>query len=178
MFINKGGIGIRYRGDIYERRAGKLIYLRSVTARNMVTTVGANVYLNATLVSGIASPAWYCSIIAGASAPTFNVADVMSSHAGWTEITAANVTASTRALIAWNGAASGGTVSNSSSPVSYTVASGQSFTAQGFFLCDNNTLGTGTTGNLLSEAAFDQGAQALTAGNVITVVVTGIIVAG
>jgi hypothetical protein len=159
------------------RRFRKEGLLRIATAHNMVTTVGANTYLNATLVSGIASPAWFCSMITGSGAPTFATSDTMASHAGWTEMAGANVTAGTRGSIVWNGAASGGQVSNSSSLISYTVASGQSFTAQGFFVCDNSTIG-GTSGNLLSEAVFDQGAQALTAGNIITISITGIIVAG
>jgi hypothetical protein len=172
-------LGFRYEAKVYrDLKAFRRKKIEGIiTAVNMVPTVGANLFLNNAIVTGIASPAFYCSMITGGSTPTFNVADTMASHSGWSEMSSAYVTASTRVLVVWNGSASAGTISNSSSPTSYTVAAAQSFTGQGFFLVDNSTIG-GTSGNLLSEAVFDQGAQALSAGNVITITVTGVIVAG
>lgn len=165
--------GTNYVLAKFDREGGRLIDLAS--AFNLVTTVGVNTLLNATFAVGLASPAWYLGMIAGGSTPTFTTSDVMASHAGWSEIVGSNVTQTTRQ--AWTpGTVSGGIVSNSSSSASYTIASG-SPTLQGLFMVDNNTL-AGSTGNLYSEAVFDEGAQTTVTGNVIVLVATLQIVAG
>lgn len=157
----------------FEHEGGPVLWER--TAGNLWTTAGADWLLNHTLVGGTTV---YLGLIYGASAPTFAIGDTMSSHSGWTEIPSADVTAGVRQTITW-GSSSGGVVSNSASQVSYTIAASLVGTINvwGGFMTDNNTL-SGTTGNLISEAIFDQGVATVAANNVVQVLVTVTIVAG
>lgn len=176
-------LGFSYRLDLYEkwideeaRILGKLLDFRE--AHNLVTTVGVNVLLNATFVGGLASPAWYLGMVKGSGAPTFNIADTMASHAGWTEVLpTTDVVQTLRQVWTPNGAPSGGIVSNSSAAASYTIATGASPTLQGLFMADQNTIG-GTSGNLYGETTFSGGSIVTAAGNVVNITATLTITAG
>ena len=113
---------------------------------NLVPTVGRNKYLDATLVTGLASPVWYVGL---KGAGTVVAADTMASHAGWTEITAySNVNRPT-----WTpGSVSAGAVSNTASKAVFNING--TATVTGAFVADNNTKG-GTTGTLLGAGDFD-----------------------
>jgi len=114
---------------------------------NLVTTEGLNAVLNNTFNAAAGSVAWYVGLITGpGSGTTYNAADTLASHAGWTEATpySGNRPAWTK-----NGAASGGTVSNSSSKASFTITG--TATIAGTFLC---SVASGTSGTLFGEGDF------------------------
>ena len=154
---------------------GKKLWVR--TAENLWTTVGAT-WLIGNALTGGSLTATYLGMIAGASSPTLAIGDTSASHAGWTEVASADVVQVSRPTITW-GSPSGGVVSNAAALVTYQMASAlvDTRTLQGGFLIDNATLG-GTSGSLISEAAFDQGPATVGANNIVTVLVTVMILAG
>jgi hypothetical protein len=112
---------------------------------NLVVNVGLDKLLDATLKTGLASPAWYVglkntgSVVAG---------DTMGSHGGWTE----NETYSQGSRPACTfGTVSGQSVDNSASKAEFSING--STTIYGAFLCDDNTKG-GTTGILYGGGDF------------------------
>lgn len=112
---------------------------------NIVVTAGLNKYLDATLKTGLASPAWYVglkdtgSIVAG---------DTMGSHGGWATITPYS-NATDPAFTP--GTISGGSVDNSASKAVFNINATDD--VYGAFLKDDNTKG-GSTGTLLGGADF------------------------
>jgi len=110
----------------------------------------------------------------GASSPTYNAADTMSSHSGWTE----NVgySQSTRPAAAFGsasasggGAGSAGTGTISTSATAFTInASG---TIAGAFLTTSNTK-SGTTGTLYSAGSFTTGNRSVLSGDTLNVTYT------
>lgn len=133
---------------------------------NLTTTAGLNKYLDATLKTGSASPGWYVGLVDGASAPTFNAADVMNSHAGWSE----NTTYSNSTRPAWTpGSISAGSVDNSASKAVFNING--SATIAGCFMVDSSTKG-GTSGTLLGEGVFSGGSRAVQNGDTLNVTIT------
>src|SRR3954449_11408668 len=53
--------------------------------KNLMATTGLNKLLDATLKTGLTSPAWYIGLVDNASFSAFSAADTMASHAGWIE---------------------------------------------------------------------------------------------
>lgn len=132
---------------------------------NLVTTVGLNKYLDATLKTGLASPAWYCLLTDGT--PTVAAGDTMASHAGWTEVTAYDE--ATREV--WtSGTIAAGSVDNSGSPAQFTIDTNGTTTG-GVGLCDNSTKG-GSTGVLLAVGAFTAGDKLLDDNDTLDVTLT------
>ena len=136
-------------------RDGKVIWEDQFA--NTVVTVGKNLLLD-TLLAGsaytVVGP--YMGLIGGT--PTTNAADTMASHAGWTEVGAANAPAysSTRKTCVWSAAGSGAKAL--SSALNFTFTSGG--TVGGAFI----VTGTGasatqdnTSGTLFSAGAFGTG---------------------
>lgn len=130
--------------------------------RNLVPTVGKNKFLDATLKTGLASPAWYVGL-KNTGAPA--AGDTMSSHASWTENT--SYTQANRPALTL-GAVSGGSVNNSASKASFTMNA--TTTIFGAFVTDSNTKG-GTTGVLLSVSDFAS-SKAVDDGDTLAVTVT------
>lgn len=129
---------------------------------NLVVTAGLNKLLDATIKTGLASPAWFGglkgtgSIVAG---------DTMASHAGWTELVPysdANRPTYTPGTIA------AGSVDNSASKLVFNI-NGTS-TIFGAFLADNNTK-SGTTGTLYGGGDFSS-SRAVTNGDTLNVTIT------
>jgi hypothetical protein len=122
---------------------------------NLVVTTGRDSMLDEFLAGSSYTAAFYCSLVDGASTPTFAAGDTMASHAGWTENT--SYTEATRPAPSWS-ASSGGTKSFSAAVTfTYTGAA----TIAGAFLTTNSTKG-GTTGTLYSAGAFTGGSQSIT----------------
>jgi hypothetical protein len=141
-------------------RDGKAIWVEEFD--NLVTTVGKNKYLDATLKTGLSSPAWY-AFLKGTG--TVAAADTMASHSGWSEDT--NYSNANRP--AWTpGTVSSGSVDNSASPAAFTING--TTTIYGAGLVDNNTKG-GTTGTLLGAADFGS-SRAVISGDTLNVTVT------
>lgn len=134
---------------------------------NLVTTVGKNKYLDATLKTGLTTPAWYIGLVTGpGGSNTYAAGDTSASHAGWTE----NTGYSNSTRVAWTpGSVSAGSVDNSGSPAVFNMNA--SYTVGGGFMIDNSTKG-GSTGTLLGVGSFTGGDKAGGSGDTITVTVT------
>lgn len=132
---------------------GSLAWVRHT--KNMLTTQGANKYLDSTIKTGVTSPAWKVGLIKGNGVPVFAITDTLASHSwGGTdaEVTATTDVSNTVRPAFTPGVIASGSVDNSASPAVYTGAN--TITLYGLFISDGtNTIGD-TTGNLLGEASF------------------------
>lgn len=132
---------------------------------NLVTTAGLNDSLDKQFKASSYTAAWYVGLTAGS--PTFAAGDTMSSHSGWTEVTA--YSESNRPTLTL-GSVSGGSVDNSASKATYSISS-NSTTIGGGFIVTNNTKG-GTTGTLYGGGAFTAGNKTLDNGDTLSVTAT------
>ena len=132
------------------------------TFENLVVTAGRNQYLDATLKTGDASPAWYVGL---KDTGTPVAGDTMASHGSWVTITPySNATnpAYTPGTIA------AGSVDNDASKAVFNINATD--TVFGAFLCDVNTKG-GATGTLLGAGDFAS-SRAVLDGDTLNVTVT------
>jgi len=136
----------KFEIEHYDRQ-GKL--LDKQTCPNGITNVGKN-YILDTMFNNqtqIAQSAWCIGLIDNAGGPVLSASDTMSSHAGWTELTA--YTESTR--VAWGSGSSSGQSTTNATPATFDMNATN--TVYGIFINSNNTKG-GTSGTLWSTAAF------------------------
>lgn len=136
---------------------------------NLVVGEGLAALLDYTLLAtSNAALAWYVGLTDGT--PTPANADTMSSHSGWTEVTAYDEAVRQT----WTGGSITGTttksVSNSASPAVFTIDT-NSTTVGGAFLVSNSTKG-GSTGTLFAIGAFTAGDKSLDDNDTITVTAT------
>jgi hypothetical protein len=143
-------------------RQGQLVWTAEFD--NLIPTAGLNKLLDATFVTGIASPTWYVGLVN--TTPTYATTDTASSHAGWTENQ--GYAAATRPALTL-GAIAAGAADNSGSKASYTINGAG--TLAGCFLSDSSVKG-GTGGTLYAEGTFAGGEQAVTNNDVVNVTVT------
>jgi hypothetical protein len=144
-------------------RDGKIVWTEEFD--NMVVTAGAAKYLDATLKTGLASPAWYVGL---KDTGTPNIADTMASHASWATITPySNATdpAFTPGTITGTSTVS---VDNSASKAVFNINATDD--VYGAFLKDNNTKG-GATGTLLGVGDFAS-ARGVQSGDTLNVTIT------
>ena len=144
------------------------------TFKNLVVNVGKTDLLNKYFAGSSYTATWYLGLVDGASTPTYNAADTMASHAGWTE----NVgySQSTRPAAAFGaasasggGAGSAGTGTISTSATAFTInATG---TIAGAFLTTVSTK-SGTTGTLYSAGSFTTGNRSVLSGDTLNVTYT------
>lgn len=127
---------------------------------NLVTTEGLNKYLDATLKTGLTTPAWYVGLKGTGTAAA---GDTLASHAGWSEL---NPYTGDRPAFT-PGTVSGGSVDNSASKASYAITG--SATVAGAFVC---SAATGTTGTLLGAGDFSAGSKSVASGDTLNVTVT------
>lgn len=134
---------------------------------NLVTTAGLNKYLDATLKTGLTTPAWFVGLVTGpGSGTTYAAGDTMASHAGWAE----DATYSNATRPAFTpGTITGGSVDNSASKAVFNING--TATIAGGFLVDNSTK-SGSTGTLLGEGDFTGGDRAVQNGDTLNVTVT------
>jgi len=132
---------------------------------NLVVTAGLNDSLDKHLKGSAYTAAWYVGITAGT--PSFDPADVMSSHGGWTEVTAYDE-ANRQTLTL--GTVSAGSVDNSAAKATFTIST-NSTTIGGAFVVTDNTKG-GTTGTLYGGGAFSAGNKTLDDNDTLQVTVT------
>jgi len=138
------------------------------TFNNLVTTAGKNKYLDATLKSGLTSPAWYVGLVTGpGSGNTYAAADTMASHAGWAEDT--TYSGSNRPAFT-PGTISGGSVDNSAAKAVFNISN--TATIAGCFMADVQANSPGNTGTLLGVGNFTGGDRALQNGDTLNVTVT------
>lgn len=148
---------------------GNLKWIESFT--NLVTNEGLNDSLDKHLNGNNYSAAWYLGLT-GAT-PNFAAANTMSSHAGWTEVTA--YSESSRPALAF-GSASGGSVNNSANKAVYTVSADDTQIGGAFIVSNANK--SGTSGVLYGGGAFAGGNKTLSNGDTLSVTVTCTATAG
>lgn len=132
--------------------------------KNLVVTAGKNNMLDTYFSGSSYNAAWYLGLVDGASSPTYNAADVMSSHAGWSEFT--SYSESTRPAPSWGSASSG---SKATTATSFSISG--SGTVAGAFMTTNNTK-SGTTGTLYSAGNFTGGSRTVSSGDTLNVTYT------
>ena len=146
----------------------------SDTYKNLVVNVGKADILQQYFSGSTYTAAWYLGLVDGASAPTYNAADTMASHAGWTE----NVgySAATRPAPSWSaatgtggGSGTAGTGSKSTTATAFSINA--TSTIAGTFLVTNNTK-SGTTGTLYSAGSFTGGNRSVASGDTLNVTYT------
>lgn len=127
---------------------------------NLVTTEGLNKYLDATLKTGLTSPAWYVGL---KGAGTVAAGDTLASHAGWAELTpySGNRPAFTPGSVA------AGSVDNSASKAAFACTG--TATVAGAFLA---SAASGTVGTLLGAGDFAGGSKGVSSGDTLDVTVT------
>ena len=132
---------------------------------NLVTTEGLNKYLDATLKTGLASPAWYVLLVK-ASTTGYAAGDTLASHGGWTEaVPGTDYTGDRQAFTP--GTISGGSVDNSASKAVFPIL--ETLTIKGAGLA---SAATGTSGTLLGVGAFTGGDRSVVLGDTLNVTVT------
>lgn len=140
------------------------------TAENGVTDAGIAHILNVVFLAQTQVPNWYIGVVDNAGFTQFASGDTMSSHAGWSEIASASYSNANR--VAWGpGAPSGGAITNAATANYNMTPAGSSnpaLTVKGLFLVSDNTKG-GTTGVLMSTAAFTQGTQGCNNGDTLRI---------
>ena len=136
---------------------------------NLVPTVGLNYYLDCALsTAGCNAPDIYVFLVTGpGSGTTYAAGDLMSSHVGWAEDS--TYSEGTRPQWAPNGAASGGSVSNSSSKAQFSI--NNTATIAGAGATDTITKG-GTLGILIGAGDFTGGDRAVVNGDTLNIQVT------
>jgi hypothetical protein len=133
---------------------------------NIVVTEGKNELLSATLAAATPVATWYVGLVDGTAPPTYDVDDIMNSHAGWVE----NTGYSNANRPTWTpGAVAAGSVDNSASKAVFNINAPDD--VAGCFLTSNNTKG-GTTGKLYGEGDFTAGSRAVQSGDTLNVTVT------
>ncbi len=112
---------------------------------SLITTAGLNKLLDATLKTGLTSPAWYVGL---KDIGDITLADTMASHAGWATITPYSNSINPAFS---PGTIATGSVDNSSSKASFTINATD--TVYGAFLTTSTVVG-GATGTLFGGGDF------------------------
>ena len=137
---------------------------------NLVVNVGLQYMAGVALTSTTQLTSWYIGLYGAGASNTPAAGDTMSSHAGWTEVTAYSEATRPAATFASATNANPSVVTNSASKASYSING--TTTVGGAFLTSNNTKG-GTTGTLFSAADFQSpGDRSVVNGDTLTVTYT------
>lgn len=139
-------------------------------SHNLVVNVGLQ-DMSAKYFTGSSYTAtWYLGLYGAAASNNPAAGDTMSSHAGWTEVTAYSQATRPQCVFGTPTTANPSVSTNSASPASYSING--TTTVGGAFLTSNNTKG-GTTGTLFSAADFSSpGDRSVVSGDTITVTYT------
>lgn len=137
---------------------------------NLVVNVGLK-DMNDKYFSGSSyTAAWYIGLYGAAASNDPAAGDTMSSHAGWTEVTAYSESTRPAATFGAATTADPSVITNSSSVAVFSING--TTTVGGAFLTSNNTKG-GTTGTLFSASDFAApGDRSVVSGDVINVTYT------
>lgn len=141
---------------------GKLKW-RDIT-QNIIPNVGLDDILDKYYKGSAYTAAFYVGLTDGT--PTTAAADTMSSHAGWTEVTAYSEGARQTLTL---GTVASQSVDNSASKAAFSING--TATVGGAFISTDNTKG-GTTGILAGVAAFTGGDRSVANGDTLNVTVT------
>jgi hypothetical protein len=153
---SKSGIkvGGRFIAECYGKD-GKLKWRDTID--NLVVTVGLQHILDVVFSAATQTDPWYVGLTD--STPTVAAGDIMTSHAGWVEIT--DYTGNRKAYVETRTAQ---TESNSSSKASFAI--NNTVTVGGAFLVSDDS---GTAGILLCGGAFTGGDKSLSNGDTLNV---------
>jgi len=137
---------------------------------NLVVNVGLQ-DMNAKYFTGSAyTAAFYLGLYGAAASNNPAAGDTMSSHAGWTEVTAYSQSTRPACSFGTPTTANPSVATNSGSPATFSING--TTTVGGAFLTTNNTKG-GTTGTLFSAADFQSpGDRSVVNGDTLTVTYT------
>jgi hypothetical protein len=137
---------------------------------NLVVNVGLKDMNDKYFTGSSYTAAWYIGIYGAASSNNPDPSDTMSSHAGWTEVTAYSQSTRPAAVFAAATTADPSVITNSASPATFSMTG--TTTVGGAFLTSNNTKG-GTTGILFSASDFQApGDRSVVSGDTILVTYT------
>ena len=128
-------------------------------AKNLITNEGLDHILDVVVAAGTQTATWYVGLMGGS--PTPAAGDTLASHAGWTEVEAYTGDRQTYTP----GAVSSQSVDNSASKATFAI-NADATTVGGAFLAST---ATGTSGILLSAAAFTGGDKTADNGDTIEV---------
>ena len=139
-------------------------------APNLVVNVGLQ-DMNAKYFTGSSyTAAWYIGLYGAGASNTPAAGDTMSSHAGWTEVTAYSQATRPACTFGTPTTANPSVATNSASPATFSING--TTTVGGAFLTSNNTK-SGTTGTLYSAADFSApGDRAVVSGDTLSVTYT------
>lgn len=137
---------------------------------NLVVNVGLAYMAGTALTSTAQITTWYIGLYGAASSNNPAAGDTMSSHAGWTEVTAYSESTRPAATFAAATTANPSVVTNTASKAVFTMNG--TTTVGGAFLTSNNTK-SGTTGTLFSAADFQSpGDRSVVNGDILNVTYT------
>lgn len=136
---------------------------------NLVVNVGLQYMAGVALTSTAQITTWYIGLYGAGASNSPAAGDTMSSHAGWTEVTAySNATRPSATFVSATNA-NPSVVTNSASPSAFNING--TTTVGGAFLTSNSTKG-GTTGTLFSAADFSGGDRSVANGDTLNVTYT------
>lgn len=137
---------------------------------NLVVNVGLQYMAGVALTSTAQITSWYIGLYGAAASNNPAATDTMSSHAGWTEVTAYSEATRPAATFAAATNANPSVVTNSASVAAFSING--TATVGGAFLTSNNTK-SGTTGTLFSAADFQSpGDRSVVNGDTLNVTYT------
>lgn len=116
---------------------------------NDIVDAAKNMLLSVMFHNGTKSANWYAGLIDNNGFTGLNSADLMNSHAGWSEISSDIINELAR--VQWQNDAPANKIISNTTLMEYSFK--DSGAIRGVFIADDSTLG-GTTGNLWSTALF------------------------
>lgn len=137
---------------------------------NLVVNVGLQYMAGVALTSTAQITSWYLGLYGAGSTNNPAAGDTMSSHAGWTEVTAYSESTRPAATFAAATNANPSVVTNSASKATFTMNG--TTTVGGAFLTSGSAK-SGTTGTLFSAADFQSpGDRSVVSGDILTLTYT------
>lgn len=142
----------------------------SADTKNLVVNVGL-AYMAGTALTSVAQiTTWYIGLYGAGASNTPAAGDTMSSHAGWTEVTAYSNATRVAATFVTATTANPSVVTNAASPATFNING--TTTVGGAFLTSGSAK-SGTTGTLFSAADFAApGDRSVVSGDVLSVTYT------
>jgi len=142
----------------------------SADTKNLVVNAGLAYMAGTALTSVTQITTWYIGLYGSGASNTPAAGDTMSSHAGWTEVTAYSNATRVAATFVTATTANPSVVTNAASPATFNING--TTTVGGAFLTSGSAK-SGTTGTLFSAADFAApGDRSVVSGDVLSVTYT------
>ena len=156
-----------YKAECYDAE-GSLKWVAE--NHNLVVNVGLQYMAGVALTSTSQITTWYVGLYGAAASNSPAAGDTMSSHAGWTEVTAYSESTRVAATFAAATNANPSVVTNTASKAVFTING--TTTVGGAFLTSGSAK-SGTTGTLFSAADFSSpGDRSVVSGDILNVTYT------